>query len=297
MRHIKKLLFIYNPRSGKGQIKNKLLDILDVFAKQGYKIEVHPTQQSGDATTAVLERANDFDRIICSGGDGTLDEVVLGMMQSKIKLPIGYIPAGSTNDFARSLKIPSNMVKAASIAISDHIFKTDIGALNGEYFVYVAAFGIFTEVTYATPQNMKNTLGHSAYVLEAIKSLPSIKSYQMRVTWEEGTIEGDFIYGMVTNSVSVGGFKGITGQHVFLDDGYAEVTLVRASLSPIELNEAMIALIDRNYESPNLISFKSSHVTFQSLEPVPWTRDGEYGGTHSIADINIHPQAIELFVP
>lgn len=293
----KKLLFVYNPKSGKAQIRSKLADILSIFAEAEYEITVYPTKGPSDATTAVVDRSKDYDRIICCGGDGTLDEVVFGVMETVNKLPIGYIPAGSTNDYARSLNIPSNMLKAAKVAVGDNLFRSDIGSLNDAFFVYVAAFGVFTEVTYATPQNMKNTLGHSAYLLEAIKSLPSIKSYHCRIIWEEGSIEGDFIYGMVTNSISVGGFKGITGQHIYLDDGYAEVTFVRAPASPIELNESVLALIDRRIESPNLISFKTSHIRIESEEPISWTRDGEYGGTHTTADITIHPQALEIFVP
>jgi len=293
----KKLLFIYNPRSGKAQIKSNLLDIIDTFVKSGYEVTAYPTQNAGDAITAVVDRSDGYDLIVCSGGDGTLDEVVFGVMESVDKLPLGYIPAGSTNDFARSLGIPSNMKKAAVAVTQGNRFCCDIGSLNDNFFVYVAAFGIFTEVTYTTPQSFKNTLGHSAYILEAIKSLPSIHSYHMHVSWEEGEIEDDFIYGMVTNSVSVGGFKGITGHSVSLDDGYYEVTLIKEPANPIELNDIVRAMIDRKLDSDNIIVFKSSHVIFDSTEPVPWTRDGENGGIHTTADILIHPQAIEILVP
>lgn len=293
----KKLLFVYNPYSGKSQIKTKLLDIIDIFVKAGYEVTAYPTQGPEDATRAVVDRDPGYSLIVCSGGDGTLDEVVFGMMESIEKLPIGYIPAGSTNDFARSLKIPSNMIKAANIISIGHPFTCDIGSLNDSFFVYVAAFGVFTEVTYTTPQNIKNTLGHSAYILEAIRSLPSVRSYHMRISWEEGEIEDDFIYGMVTNSVSVGGFKGITGHHISLDDGYYEVTLIKEPSTPHELNQAVLALVDRRLDSPHLISFKTSHVIFDSTIPVAWTRDGENGGTHTTADISIHQQAIDILVP
>lgn len=293
----KKLLFIYNPQAGKSKIRSNLLDIIDIFVKADYEVTAYPTQAAGDATKAVVDRSSGYDLIACSGGDGTLDEVVFGMMESIEKLPIGYIPAGSTNDFARSLGIPSNMVKAAHSMVDGHPFRSDIGALNDAFFVYVAAFGVFTEVTYETPQKFKNTIGYSAYILEAIKSLPTIKSYKMTVKWEEGQIESDFIYGMVTNSVSVGGYKGITGHHVFLDDGYYEVTLIRSPSSPIELNNIVKALVDRRMDSDNIIVFKSSHVVFESHEPVPWTRDGEFGGTHTTANITVHPQAIDILVP
>lgn len=293
----KKLLFIYNPRAGKAKIKSNLLDIIDIFVKADYDVTAYPTQYSGDAVRAVVDRNPGYDVIACSGGDGTFDEVVCGMIESADKLPIGYIPAGSTNDYARSLGIPNGMIKAAKAMVNGKLFKCDIGMLGSDAFVYVAAFGVFTEVTYTTPQDIKNTLGHSAYILEAIKSLPTVKSYHMRVQWEEGVIEDDFLYGMVTNSVSVGGFRGITGHHIFLNDGYYEVTLIRSPQTPIELNNIVIALADRRMDSPNIITFKSSHVTFESDEPVRWTRDGESGGEHTNVDIQILNEAIEVFVP
>lgn len=293
----KRLLFIYNPHAGKAHIRSNLLDIIDIFVKAGYEVTAYPTQGSGDATKAVVDRSDDYTLIVCCGGDGTLDEVVFGMMESVNKLPIGYIPAGSTNDFAKSLKIPSRMINAAHVIADNNRFRCDIGSLNDNFFVYVAAFGVFTEVTYATPQSIKNSLGHSAYILEAIRSLPSVRSYHIRVKWEEGIIEDDFIFGMVTNSISVGGFKGITGHHVYLDDGYCEVTLVRAPSSPIELNDTVRAMVDRRMDSPSITTFKTAHVEFESDETIPWTRDGEYGGDHTHVDITVHPQAVEFIVP
>jgi len=290
----KKLLFIYNAHSGKAKIRNKLVDIIDIFVKNGFEVTAYPTQKSGDAIRAVVDRAPGYDVVVCSGGDGTLDEVVFGMMESVEKLPIGYIPAGSTNDFGHSLGISSNIIKAAEGVCSGNTFACDIGSLNDGFFVYVAAFGVFTEVTYATPQNIKNTIGHSAYILEAIKSLPTIKNYHMKVTWEEGQLENDFIYGMVTNSMSVGGFKGITGHHIILDDGYYEVTLIKAPENPIELNDIVRAMLDRRMDSDNIITFRSKHVEFDSTTPVPWTRDGEYGGTHTNAVVTVHHKAIDF---
>lgn len=290
----KKLLFVYNARSGKAKIRNKLVDIIDTFTKAGYEVTAYPTQESGDAIRAVATRDAGYDLVVCSGGDGTLDEVVFGMMESKAKLPIGYIPAGSTNDFGHSLGISSNMQKAAETACAGTVFPCDIGSLCNNYFVYVAAFGVFTEVTYATPQNIKNTIGHTAYILEAIKSLPTIKHYRMRVKWEEGQLENDFIYGMVTNSMSVGGFKGITGHHVFLDDGYFEVTLIKAPENPIELNDIVRAMLDRRLDSDHIITFRSKHVEFFSETPISWTRDGEYGGTYTTAEVTVHHKAIDF---
>ena len=212
----RKALFILNPHSGKGLIKNHLLEITDILVKADYEVTVYPTQSRGDAKRLMRERDKCYELVVCSGGDGTLDEIVTGMVQSGFKTTIGYIPAGSTNDFAKSLKIPSTMKKAAEIVAQGNVFSCDIGRFNKDIFVYVAAFGIFTEVSYETPQEMKNMLGHMAYLLEGVKQLANIKSYPLKVTYvsengEEIVIEGDFIYGMVTNSHSIGGFKSITG--------------------------------------------------------------------------------------
>lgn len=291
------LLFIYNSHSGKAQIRSNLLDIIDIFVKSGYEVTAYPTQGPSDAARAVTGRHEGYDLVVCSGGDGTLNEVVSGMMRSSKRIPIGYIPAGSTNDFAKSLKIPGYMLPAARVINDGRIFKSDVGELCGAYYVYVAAFGIFTEVTYATPQNIKNTLGYSAYILEAIRSLPSVQAYHMHVKWEDGEIEDDFIYGMITNSISVGGFKGITGHHVLLDDGYHEVTLIKNPTTPMELSDIVRAMVDRRMDSANIITFKSKHVIFESTEPVRWTRDGEFGGEHTSAEIIVHPQAVDIIIP
>lgn len=216
---MKKLLFIYNPKAGKEQIRSNLLDIIDTFVKAGYEVTAYPTQGPGDAVRAVKERHAGFDLLVCSGGDGTLDEVATGMMQCEERIPIGYVPAGSTNDFASSLNIPKNMKAAADVVVNGRIFPCDVGAFNQDTFVYIAAFGLFTDVSYETRQDMKNALGHMAYIAEGMKRLSAIKDYPIKVTHGGKNIEGNFIFGMITNSISVGGFKGITGKNIALDDG------------------------------------------------------------------------------
>lgn len=215
----KKLYFIYNPHSGREQIRTKLFYILQIFSEAGYEMTVYPTRSKKDAVKQIEQLGDEYDLVICSGGDGTMDEVVQGMMQRDKKLPIGYIPSGTVNDFARSLKIPRDMLKAARIAVGGTDFPCDMGAFNQEYFVYIAAFGIFTDVAYSTRQNVKNVLGHMAYLLEGVKRLTNIPSYHMHLYSEELEEEGDFIFGMVTNSRSVGGFKSIIGRKVQFDDG------------------------------------------------------------------------------
>ena len=189
------MLFIYNPRAGKAMIKSHLLDIIDVFTKGGYEVTVHPTQARMDATNVVLQKAKGYDLIVCSGGDGTMDEVVTGMLQLDKKIPIGYIPAGSTNDFARSLRISNDMVKAAKEIVDGRFYPCDAGRFNDNYFIYVAAFGLFTDVSYQTKQAMKNVLGHLAYVLEGTKRLFNVPSYRLKVSHDGETIEEEFIFG------------------------------------------------------------------------------------------------------
>lgn len=292
----KKLLFIYNPKAGKAQIKSKLADILDIFAEAEYEITVVPTRKRDDARLATAGRSKKYDLVVCSGGDGTLDEVVTGMMQSGFRTPIGYIPAGSTNDFGGSLGLPKNMVQAAQTIVSGRNFPCDVGSFNTDTFVYIAAFGLFTDVSYETEQEVKNVLGHMAYLLEGMKRLSAIRSFPMKVSYDDQVIEDDFIFGMITNSTSVGGFKNITGKSVKLDDGVFEVTLIRRPKNPIELNNIMISLVNRDIDMGAMYCFRTDQVVLESKEPVAWTLDGENGGNHERVEIrNLH-QAIEIMV-
>lgn len=281
----KKLLFVFNPKSGMGLIKNHLLDIVDIMVKAGYEPIVYPTQARGDAIRKIRENGAEYDRIVCSGGDGTLDEVVTGMQEANLSIPLGYIPAGSTNDFARTLGIPNDMVKAAEIAVGEHVFSCDVGQFNDDTFIYIAGFGIFTEISYETPQQLKNVFGHAAYILSAAKSLASIPSYLMQVEANGEVIQDKFIYGMITNSISVAGFKGLTGKNVELDDGEFEVTLVKTPTNPIELNEIIAYLTGILPETKMVYTFKSSHIQIRSRSSVSWTMDGENGGDHWSVDI------------
>ncbi len=292
----KKMLFVYNPKAGKAQIKTKLADILDIFTLGGYEITICPTQKRGDATELVAKRDASYDLVVCSGGDGTLDEAVTGMMRSAWRTPIGYIPAGSTNDFGGSLSLPKNMLQAARVIVNGTHYACDIGSFNGDYFVYIAAFGLFTDVSYETAQDVKNVLGHMAYLLEGMKRLSAIRSYPMKVTYDDKVIEDDFIFGMVTNSQSVGGFKRITGKHVKLDDGVFEVTLIKRPKNPMELNNIMVSLLNRDIDSDAMYCFRAEKVLFESKEEVAWTRDGEYGGSHTQVTIINRCKAVDIRV-
>ena len=293
---MKKLLFVVNGHSGKGQIKNKLLDIIDIMIKEGYHVQVHTTQEREDATKVVRAQAKYYDLVVCSGGDGTLDEAVTGMMQSEVRTPLGYIPAGSTNDFANSLEIPKDMIQAAKTAVLGVPFSCDVGEFNGDYFIYVAAFGIFTDVSYATSQELKNALGHVAYILEGAKRLHTIKSYHMRVEYDGNEIEGDFLLGMITNSTSVGGFKNMTGKDVKLDDGLFEVTLIHKPKNIIELNTIIASLTNLKDETDLIDSFRADSVKFYSEEEIPWTLDGEFGGDHKEVQIKDHCKAVDIMI-
>ena len=286
----KKVLFIVNPKSGKGSIRSKLLDIVDIFVKAGFDLTLYISQSAGDARAKAKEVEGRYELVICSGGDGTLDEVISGMMECEKRSAIGYIPCGSTNDFAHSLKIPTSMTKAAEHIAAWKEFPCDIGRFNDDYFVYIAAFGLFTDVSYETSQDVKNVLGHLAYILEGMKKLTEIKSYPM-------TVEGNFLFGMVTNSTSVGGFRNITGKHVHLDDGVFEVTLIKTPQNILELNEIIQAVIAGKSENNKYFyQFRSSHVKFTSESPVAWTQDGEFGGYHEVVDVKNDKQALSLLV-
>lgn len=290
----KKLLFVFNPKSGKGLIKHHLLDVVDTMVKAGYEPTVYPTQERGDATRKVKEIGANFDRIVCSGGDGTLDEVVTGMREANLQIPLGYIPAGSTNDFASTLGIPNDMVKATEIAVGEHIFPCDVGQFNDDTFVYIAGFGLFTEISYDTPQELKNVLGHAAYILSAAKSLTSIPNYLMQVEANGEVIQDRFIYGMITNSISVAGFKGLTGKDIELDDGKFEVTLIKSPTNPIELNEIIAYLTGILSETKMVYAFKADHVQIRSRSSVAWTMDGENGGEYWSVDIRNHHKSINI---
>lgn len=277
---MKKLLFIYNPLSGVGQLKPKLSDVLDIFVKAGYEVTVYPTQKYHDALEKTRTYTGEYDLVVCSGGDGTLDEVVSGMETREKKVPIGYIPTGTTNDFASSLHISRNILEAADTAVNGIPFACDVGNFNEDFFVYIAAFGLFTDVSYETKQSMKNILGHLAYVLEGTKRIFNIPSYRIKVYHDGEEFEDEFIFGMVTNSRSVGGFKGITGRDVVFNDGLFEVTLMKTPKNPIELNELLGAVVMRQINPDRMYSFKSGEIQFESVEEIPWTLDGEFGGVH-----------------
>lgn len=297
---MKRMLFIFNPHAGKEILKPQLSEVLDIFVKGGYEVVAHPTQGYQDAYRKILDyNPSAYDMIVCSGGDGTIDEIVSGMMERapEDRRPVSYIPAGTTNDFACSLHIPRNVLKAADNAVHGASFGCDVGQFNDTYFAYIAAFGLFTDVSYETTQEMKNVLGHLAYVLEGTKRLFNIPSYKIKVSHDGETIEDEFIYGMVTNSKSVGGFRNMIGKSVTFDDGLFEVTLIRTPKNPLELQEIVAALLVEQADSKHMYTFRTGHISFESVEEIPWTLDGEFGGSHDEVEINNLKQQLQIMVP
>ena len=290
------MLFIMNPKAGRTTLKNSLVDVLEVFCNNDYDVRTYLTKSADDAERVVAEEGVGYDVIVCAGGDGTLGNTVAGFMKSGLKVPLGYIPCGSTNDFARSMEIPMTAVEAAEMVVGAEPFSVDIGSLNDKYFVYVAAFGVFSDTSYATPQNMKNIFGHAAYVLQGIKSIANIPSYKMKITIDGETQEGEFIFGMVSNSISVGGFKSITRKGVEFDDGLFEGVLIRTIKTPADLERVVRALLTGDISEKSMVSFRASNVLFEAEDPVAWTCDGEFGGEYKNTSIDIHRRAIDLLV-
>ncbi len=291
---MKNLLFIVNPSAGRKHIKGKLFDIVDLFVKADYNVRVYPTQAKQDATRIVCEEGWLYDLIVCAGGDGTLDEVVAGCMKCGCDTPIGYIPSGTTNDFARSLGIPKDPMRAANRIVKYHPQPIDIGSFNGDCFVYVAAFGAFSAVSYSTPQEYKNHLGHMAYILEGIRSVPSLTSYHMKVEYDGNIIEDDFLIGMITNSLTVGGFPNPNSKIAQLDDGMFEALLVKYPTNPIDLQATVTAYLMGEFNPEYMYQFKARKISVDSPETVAWTLDGEFGGNVTYAEVQNMQHAIQI---
>lgn len=290
-----RLLFIVNPHAGKGAIQADALSCIDIFIRAGFDVTVYTTQKPQDATQYVRSRAAQFDRIVCAGGDGTLNEVTAGLLLGGFQIPLGYIPAGTVNDFASSLGIPKDPLEAARIAACGTVRDVDIGCFDGRNFCYIAAFGAFTNVSYTTPQAQKNRLGRTAYILEGIKSLPHVKPYHIQIETESGqVIEDELIYGMVSNATSIGGFKELTPHDVRMDDGLFEVVLVRQPKNPLEWQTVFNELIQPKEPSKFLVRCKASRLKIRSQEEVSWTLDGEFGGMTREVEISNQYHALHI---
>lgn len=298
---MKKLLLVFNPHAGKGHIKNYLCEIIDIFTAGGYEVLAYATQATQDGYKKIVEDGKNYDLIVASGGDGTLSEAVSALMKLReadpeLMIPLGYIPAGSTNDFANSLGIPKKMINAAKDILKGETFDCDIGQFNDRYYVYVAGFGAFTDVSYNTPQNRKNRFGHVAYVAQALKSIPKISGQTVTVEHDGESITGSFIIGLISNSRSIGGMKKLVSKDVSFDDGLFEVTLARTPENPLELSSLIANAAINKLNDKNFVSFKASKIVFTSENEIPWTIDGEAGGQHKQVTIINHQKAIRLIL-
>ena len=284
---MKKLLFLYNTHAGKGLLKSRLAAVQDALAAAGWDVTIHPTQGAGDATAVAAARAGEFDRIVCSGGDGTLHEVVAGLMGLENRPEVGYIPAGTTNDFAKNLSLPRGMEAMARVAAAGVPRPVDIGSFNDRYFIYVAAFGAFTDAAYSTPQPVKNIFGHLAYVLEGATRLGSIQAYPLTVEHDGGVEEGGFCYGMVSNTTSVGRFNNFPPGNPDLSDGLLEVTLISPVRDVKDMEEFSRALLMTNPSILNsmMTTFSTAKVKFTAAQELRWTLDGEAGGAHQVVEV------------
>lgn len=292
----RKLLFVVNPASGKKQPRGPLYDAVSVFCEAGYLVKVHNTTARGDATRTVLSEGKRYDVIACAGGDGTLNETVTGLMQLDKRPPLGYLPRGSTNDFASSLHLSMNPVKAALAVTEQNRQPLDIGRWNDRYFVYVASFGAFTRSSYAASQAAKNALGHFAYILEGMKDLNTLRPYKIRLTADGEVLDGEYLFGAVSNSTSIGGLMKLDSERVVLDDGKFEMLLIPSPKTPLDLQNLIFALLNQHYDAEGLIFRHVSSVTVEPEEDLPWSLDGEYAPSAQRVEISNEQSALELLV-
>lgn len=296
MRTMKKMLFIMNPYAGMRRANRYLADIISLFNKAGYEVTIYMTAGTGDAVRIAQQRSREVDLVVCCGGDGTLNETISGMLRAEVDIPVGYIPAGSTNDFASSLKLSNNIMQAAQDIVEGEPVSYDVGKFGDDrYFSYVASFGAFTKSSYSTPQNIKNALGHTAYILDSIQELSQIRKVHVRMEMEDSIVEDDFIFGCISNSTSIGGILTLDPKVVDMADGLMEVFLVRAPRNLTEISQCIQAIQSQQYNNCAMITFcPAQKVKVITSGPLTWTLDGERAdGETEIEVENLH-HAIRL---
>lgn len=290
----RKVLVIVNPRAGKMAFRNSFYTVVKKISDAGCEVNVHFTTCAGDATETVSKMGRAYDLIVACGGDGTFNETITGLLRSNLRTPIGYIPCGSTNDFAASLGIVGLPSAICDDILSGQTVSIDAGQFNDRYFSYAASFGAFTTASYATPQGLKNAFGHFAYLLNGAKELINIPRVKLRVISEEYEEEGVFFYGGVTNTTSIGGLYSLPEDEVFLDDGKFELLMIREAKHPQEYSETLLNLAVRNFDDPNILFLRGSEFRFISEEEVSFTLDGEFGGRAFVNQIKILSKAINV---
>lgn len=295
----KKLLFIVNPRAGKTKSRAPLFDAVSIYSEAGYLVSVRQTKRRGDATRFAAELGAEFDLVVCHGGDGTLNEMINGLMQiPKERRPMAsYLPGGSTNDFAASLNISSDLAVAAQRAMRMETRDLDVGVFGGRNFVYVASFGAFTRTTYTVPQDIKNMFGHFAYLLEGAKDLDTLRPYRMKITADGEVLDGEYLFGAVSNSTSIAGLMKLPTDKVSFNDGEFELLLVPVPKTPLAMQSLIHALVYRSYEGSDGLIFRHvKHVTAETEENIPWTLDGEYAPGAPRIEIGIEDNGIQMLL-
>lgn len=295
---MKKMLLIVNPCSGQKKAKKYLADIIDVFNRADYKVMVHITEKEKDGEAAVLKFASEADIVVCCGGDGTFNETISGVLKGGFDIPVGYIPCGSTNDFAAGMHLSSDLIKAAKDIVDGIETSLDVGCFGDRYFSYVASFGIFTKTSYTTPQSMKNVLGHTAYVLSGIQELSQLTKHKVRVELCDGSvIEDSFIFGAISNATSVGGVLTLSERLVDLHDGKFEVILIREPKGLNELAECIQALAHQTYDCNMLTITSASKVKVITEDSMDWTLDGEWEHGHDSVEVECLNAAVRVMCP
>ena len=296
-RDSKRLLFIVNPVAGRKLSKRCFPEMIQVFMEAGYLVTTYLTQSPSDAERYAALCGADYDRVVCLGGDGTFAQVVAGLKQCGKDMPLGYIPAGSSNDFGSLHGLSSDLVSAARDAVNGHVKAVDCGTFNEKLFVYVAAFGAFIATSYATPQDLKNALGRPAYFLDVMRELPRIKAEHMRITANGKTFEGDYIFGAITNNISVSGVVSLPEGTVVTDDGKFEVVLIEDLTTLPELSDAVYSVLSGDFISQQITFFHASELTIEADNPIDWTLDGEYHQGDLMVKIENHKQSLKVYVP
>ena len=295
---MEKIFLVANPRSGTMKLKNNLLDIVSVLSQAGYVVTVYPTTGRRDATKVVSRLSDEYTTIVCCGGDGTLNEVIAGMMQNPNRYRLGYIPAGTLNEWSSGLGISKNMITAAGDIIGGRVLPLDIGMFDQTYFTYTASFGAFTDASYSASQEVKNVLGQAAYIIEGIKSIGNIKPYQMTFDYGDEHIEGEFLFGSVSNSMSVGGIIKLDPNAVELNDGLFEVFLIKNPSNLGQLNSIINCILKKDFNDPNICFFRTDRLKVTAARDIPWTLDGElaFPRKNDFEISNLH-SAISFYVP
>ena len=295
----KKLLFIVNPRAGKRKSREPLFDAVSIYSEAGYLVSVRVTSHPGEATELAEDLGEEFDLVVCHGGDGTLNETVNGVMRiPKEKRPaVSYLPGGSTNDFAASLNISSNPAEAALSAMRLEPRKLDVGRFGERNFVYVASFGAFTKTTYTVPQDIKNVFGHFAYMLDGVKNLDTLCPYRMKITADGEVFDGEYLFGAISNSTSIAGLMKLSDEEVLFNDGLFELLLVPVPRTSAAMQALILALVNKDYyNSEGLIFRHVKHVTAETAENIPWTLDGEYDPGAPFVEIGIEENGLTMMI-